>query len=491
MSGVPNPVEAIKPDKKVLPWVVGVALFMENLDATIINTAVPTMAESLNVPSLNLKAVLTSYVISLAVFIPVSGWVADRFGTRRVFQAAIALFSIGSLLCGLAVNVPMLVVSRIIQGIGGAMMMPVGRVALVRIFPKSELIRAMNFVVIPALIAPLLGPFTGGMIVQWMPWRMIFFLNLPVGLLGAFFAHRFMPDFRDHNSPPLDRVGFLLFGTGIALLSYVLEIFGKHTLAWAEMSGLLVISLALLGAYGWHANRVSAPLLQLRLFRIRTFRVSVIGGCVTRLGISGMPFLLPLLYQIGLGYEPWQAGLLTIPQAMAAIGMKLMTRPILARFGHRKVLVVNTVIIGMFIMVFGLVQPGTPLALIVLLSFCQGFASALQFTSMNTLVYADIDAVDASKASSIGSTAQQFAISFGVAFAAAVAAFFLGGMPQVHSPAFISALHHAFSTLGIVTILSSLTFWALNPGDGNNISHHPDEPAKGTDATQARTPVGA
>ncbi|HEY5894295.1 MAG TPA: DHA2 family efflux MFS transporter permease subunit [Chthoniobacterales bacterium] len=491
MSGPPNAAQAIKPDKRVLPWVVGVALFMENLDATIINTAVPTMAASLNVPSLSLKAVLTSYMLSLAVFIPVSGWVADRFGTRRVFQAAIALFSIGSLLCGLAVNVPMLVVSRIIQGVGGAMMMPVGRVALVRIFPKSELIRAMNFVVIPALIAPLLGPFTGGMIVHWMPWRMIFFLNLPVGLLGWFFAHRFMPNFRDANSPPLDKRGFLLFGSGIALLSYVLEIFGEHSLPWAQMAGLFVISLLLLGAYGWHANRVSAPLLHLGLFKIRTFRVSVVGGCVTRLGISGMPFMLPLLYQIGLGYEPWQAGLLTIPQALAAIGMKLMTRPILARFGHRNVLVVNTVVIGLFIMVFGLVRPGTPLVMIIVLSLCQGFASALQFTSMNTLVYADIDSADASKASSIGSTAQQFSISFGVAFAAVVAAFFLGGSPQVHGPVFISALHHAFLTLGIITILSSSTFGTLKSGDGNNISNRPADPEEKTESARPSTALGA
>ena len=327
--------EAIAQTKRYMPWLVAVSLFMENLDATIVNTAVPTMAANLEVTPLSLKGVLTSYTLCLAVFIPISGWMADRFGTKRVFTWAVCLFTLGSLACGLALNSPMLVAARVVQGIGGAMMTPVGRLALVRTFPKSEMLTAMNFVVIPALIGPLLGPFMGGVIVHWLPWRMIFFLNLPIGLLGLWLIKRHMPDYRDDAVAPLDRTGFLLFGSGIALLSYVLEIFGEHRLSAGPILGLLAVSLALLGLYGWHAGRLPNPVMRLDLFRIRTFNIAVLGGIITRLGVGGMPFLLPLLYQIGLGHAPWEAGLLTMPQAVAAIAMKMMSKGILARLGRR------------------------------------------------------------------------------------------------------------------------------------------------------------
>lgn len=477
VNAVPTPADGDLQTKRFLPWLVAVALFMENLDATIVNTAVPTMAASLDVTPLSLKGVLTSYTLCLAVFIPISGWMADRFGTRRVFGTAVALFTLGSLLCGIALNSPMLVAARVVQGIGGAMMTPVGRIALVRTFPKSEMLAAMNFVVIPALIGPLLGPFMGGLIVHWLPWRMIFFLNLPIGLLGLWLVRRHMPDFRDPAVAPLDRWGFLLFGSGIALLSYVLEIFGEHRLPVTSIVVLLAIALGLLAAYGWHGHRVPNPVMRLSLFQTRTFNVAVIGGIVTRLGVGGMPFLLPLLYQIGLGHPPWKAGLLTMPQAGAAIFMKMMSRGILARVGHRNVLVTNTVLFGLTMTVFSLVGPGTPVWAILLLSFTQGFFSALQFTSMNSLVYADIPDRDTSMASSIASTAQMMALSFGVAFASLVTAWFVGDTPQSDHPAFMGALHHAFLALGAVTILSSLLFWRLRPDDGNNVSNRRSAPS--------------
>lgn len=454
-----------------LPWIVAVALFMQQLDATIVNTAVPTMAASLKVASLSLKSVVTSYTIGLAVFIPLSGWVADRYGTRRVFGLAVFLFTLGSLCCGLSLNLGMLIASRVLQGAGAAIMLPVGRLALLLTFPKSELLRVMNFVIIPALLGPLLGPFMGGVIVHWMPWRMIFLLNLPFGVLGLYLVHRFMPNHRDSNIGRFDTRGFFLFGAGVALFSYVLEIFGQHGLPLPAIGVLLALSLVLLGAYGWHAQRSNEPLLPLNLFDIRTFRVSVVGGFVTRLGISGMPFLLPLLYQIGLGYAPWQAGLLTMPQAAAAIGMKLITPGILARFGHRAVLLVNTALIGMMIMVFSLVRPGTPVWVILLMSLLQGSFSALQFTSMNSLAYADTTDAQASDASTTASTAQQLSISVGVATASLVTGWFLGGISHSDSAQLIGALHHCFLTLGMVTILTTLTFLGLRPDDGNNVSN--------------------
>jgi EmrB/QacA subfamily drug resistance transporter len=416
--------------------------------------------------------VLTSYTLSLAVFIPISGWMADRFGTKRVFITAILLFTLGSLFCGLALNLPMLVGSRILQGIGGAMMMPVGRIALIRAFPRSEMLTVMNFVVIPALIGPLLGPFVGGLIVHWLPWRTIFLLNLPIGLAGLWLTKRHMPDYRDLEVAPLDRVGFVLFGSGVALLSYVLEVFGEHTWEPAPLILMAAVSLVLLAAYGWHAQNVSHPVLSLDLFSIRTFRVSVLGGFITRLGVGGMPFLLPLLYQIGLGYPAWQAGLLTMPQALAAISMKLLSKVILARFGHRTVLAANTVLLGINIMIFALIGPGTPVWCILILSFTQGFFASLQFTSMNSLVYADVSDRNASKASSIASTAQQMSLSFGIACASLVAAWFLRDVSHANTPAFIHGLHLTLVTLGVLTIISSLTFRALKRSDGANISKH-------------------
>jgi EmrB/QacA subfamily drug resistance transporter len=450
---------------------VAVALFMENLDATIVNTAVPTMSAALGVPPLSLKAVLTSYTLSLAVFIPISGWMADRYGTRRLFATAVALFSIGSLACGLSVSVPMLVVSRILQGMGGAMMTPVGRLALVRSFPRSELLAVTQYVVIPALIGPLIGPFTGGLIVHWFSWRMIFLVNLPFGLFGLWMVRRYMPDYRDDHSPPLDLSGFVLFGAGVGLLSYVLEVFGEHRLSAGPVLGLTVISVALLAAYGWHARHAAAPVLRLALLRIRTFRVAVLGGFATRLGLGGMPFLLPLLYQLGLGFSPWQAGLFMTPQAIAAMGMKVIGRRLLTRFGHRCVLIANTVLLGVALSAFAFVGPAMPVWCILPMSFVLGFLSSLQFTSMNTLVYADVDDREASQAGSIASTAQQMSLSFGVAFGALLAAWYLGGVDQSIAAQTIPALHKAFLTMGALTVLSSLTFWTLRSSDGNNVSN--------------------
>src|ERR1700733_7333758 len=305
-SGIQVPSDA---SKRLLPWLVAVAFFMESLDTTILNTAVPTIAAALNVAPLSMKAVLASYTLSLAVFIPISGWMADRFGTRRVFAGAIGLFTLGSFLCGMSNNIHVLVAYRVLQGCGGAMMVPVGRLTLVRTFAKSELIRAMSFVAIPGLVGPMLGPIAGGLIVGYFHWRVIFFVNLPIGLIGLFLVYLHLPDYRE-KSNPLDVVGLILFGSGIALLSYVLEVFGEHTLSVREVLALLIMSIALLAGYGLYGARTPYPLLSLNLFRIRTFRSAVSGSFFTRLGLGGIPFILPLLYQVGMGFTPIQSGLL-------------------------------------------------------------------------------------------------------------------------------------------------------------------------------------
>jgi EmrB/QacA subfamily drug resistance transporter len=454
--------------KRLLPWLVAVAFFMESLDTTILNTAVPSISAALHVAPLSMKSVLASYTLSLAVFIPISGWMADRFGTRRVFASAIGLFTLGSFLCGISGNIHLLVACRILQGCGGAMMVPVGRLTLVRTFAKSELIRAMSFVAIPGLVGPMLGPVLGGLIVGYFQWRFIFFVNIPIGLLGLLMVYIHLPDYREETHP-LDIVGLILFGSGVALLSYVLEIFGEHTLGVGQILGLLAISFALLGGYLLHARSISYPLLQLGLFRIRSFSAAVSGSFFTRLGIGGIPFLLPLLYQVGLGFTAIQSGLLIMPQAIAAMSTKFLMPKVLARVGYRGVLISNTVILGLLLLLFATIGLRTPVWVIVLQAFCYGMFSSLQYTSMNTLTYADISEEQTSGASSIASTVQQMSISFGVATAGLATAFFV---PQVHtnSGEMIHGIHKALVVLGGFTILSTIVFSRLKSGDGSSVS---------------------
>ena len=448
---------------------------MESLDTTILNTAVPAVAQALKVPPLSMKAVLASYTLSLAVFIPISGWMANRFGTRRVFASAIGIFTLGSFFCGISNDIHMLVACRILQGCGGAMMLPVGRLTMVRTFAKSELIGAMSFVAIPGLVGPMLGPLLGGLIIGYFHWSVIFFVNIPIGLAGLYMVYRHLPNYREHRLYPLDVIGLVLFGSGISLLSYVLEVFGETTLSGREIVGLLAISGALLGAYGLHTMRTPHPLLRLGLVRIRTFRVALSGNLFTRLGIGGIPFLLPLLYQVGLGYTPIQSGLLIMPQAVAAMTLKLTMPLILQRFGYRRVLITNTVALGLMIFLFSAIGAGTSAWMIVVMAFTYGFLTSLQYTSMNTLAYADVNERQASDASTIASTAQQMAVSFGVAAASLAAALFIPDRMHASAPDMIHGIHLALLTLGALTIVSTIVFNALESGDGDAVSRHKAE----------------
>ena len=458
--------------KKLLPWLVAVGFFMESLDTTILNTAVPAIAQALKVPPLSMKAVLASYALSLAVFIPISGWMANRFGTRRVFASAIGIFTLGSFLCGISNDIHLLVACRILQGGGGAMMLLVGRITMVRTFAKSELITAMSFVAIPGLVGPMLGPVVGGAIIAYFHWSMIFFVNIPIGLFGLYMVYRHLPNYRERRNFPLDVIGLVLFGSGIALLSYVLEVFGETALSGREMFGLLAISAALLAAYGLHTKRTAHPLLQLKLLKIRTFRVAVSGNMFTRLGIGGIPFLLPLLYQVGLGFTPIQSGLLIMPQAFAAMSLKLTMPLILKKFGYRTVLIANTLALGMMIMLFGTINAGTPVWLIVVMAFTYGFLTSLQYTSMNTLAYADVGEHETSGASTIASTVQQLAVSFGIATASLAAALFIPDRLRATSYHMIHGIHLAMFLLAALTIASTIVFSRLRGRDGAAVSRH-------------------
>jgi EmrB/QacA subfamily drug resistance transporter len=462
------------PVKRLLPWLVAVAFFMESLDTTILNTAVPVISKALAVTPLSMKSVLASYTLSLAVFIPISGWVADRYGTRRVFASAIGLFTLGSVLCGLSSNIHLLVACRVLQGCGGAMMVPVGRLTLVRTFARSELVRAMSFVAIPSLIGPMLGPIAGGLIVAYLHWRAIFFVNLPIGVAGLVLVYLHLPDYREENAKPLDILGLILFGSGVALLSYVLEIFGEHALSTGEVLGLLGISLTLLFGYSLHATRTAYPLLDMALFKIRTFAAAVSGSFFTRLGIGGVPFLLPLLYQVGLGFTPVQSGLLIMPQAFAAMSTKVLLPRILNRVGYRAVLISNTVVLGLLLMLFATIDRVTPLWLIVMQAVCYGTLTSLQYTSMNTLVYVDVPVAKTSGASSLASTMQQLSVSFGVAAAGLVTVFFIPDSLRNNPSEMLHGLHFTFLVLGGFTVLSTFVFRRLRSDDG-------------ADETQAKT----
>jgi EmrB/QacA subfamily drug resistance transporter len=459
----------------LLPWLVAVGFFMESLDTTILNTAVPAIAKALQVPPLSMKAVLASYTLSLAVFIPISGWMANRFGTRRVFASAIGIFTLGSFLCGISTDIHWLVAFRILQGGGGAMMLPVGRITMVRTFAKSELINAMSFVAIPGLIGPMLGPVIGGAIIGYFHWSVIFFVNIPIGFVGLLMVYRHLPNYRESRNYALDIIGLVLFGSGIALLSYVLEVFGETTLSGREMLGLLAISAALLSAYGLHTKRTKHPLLRLKLLATRTFRVAVSGNMFTRLGIGGIPFLLPLLYQVGLGYTPIQSGLLIMPQAFAAMSLKLTMPHILRKFGYRAVLIANTLMLGVMIMLFATIGVTTPAWLIVAMAFSYGFLTSLQYTSMNTLAYADIGEHDTSPASTIASTVQQLAVSFGVATASLAAALFIPDRLRATPSQLIDGIHLALFALAALTIASTLIFVRLRAQDGDSVSRHKSE----------------
>jgi MFS family permease len=350
-------------------------------------------------------------------------------------------------------------------------MVPVGRLTLVRSFAKSDLLRTMSFVAIPALVAPMLGPIAGGLIVGYLHWRVIFFLNIPIGLAGLILVYMHLPDYREQKTPLLDVVGLILFGSGVALLSYVLEIFGEHALSSREMVGLLALSLVLLGGYALHARTLSFPLLQLKLFAIRTFRASVSGSFFTRIGIGGVPFLLPLLYQVGLGFTPIESGLLVMPQAVGAMSMKMFMPRLLSRVGYRGVLISNTLLLGVLLMVFATIGLRTPVWAIVLQAFVYGSLTSLQYTSMNTLVYADITEKDTSAASSIASTMQQMSISFGVAAAGLATAVFVPSS-QTNPAGMIHGIHEALIALGILTIVSTSVFVGLKRGDGDDVSQH-------------------
>ncbi|NZA26415.1 MFS transporter [Luteimonas sp. SJ-92] len=449
--------------ERLLPLIVATALFIENMDSTAIATSLPQIASDLGVEPVALKLALTTYMLALAVFIPVSGWVADRFGARPTFMAAIGVFLIGSLGCAASGSLGELVAARFLQGTGGAMMVPVGRLVLLRSVPKAELVRALSWLTIPALLGPMLGPVLGGLITTYGHWRFIFLINIPMGLLGIWLAWRHIPMLRSAVGP-LDWRGFALTSAGLGLTIFGFASMGRHLVSTPLAVGCTLLGMVLLALYWPHSRRHAHPLLQLDLFRLSTFRNGVIGGSLFRIGIGATPFLLPLMLQMGFGLNPLQSGLITFTSAAGAMFMKTLAAGILKRFGFRRVLIVNALIASALLCGFGLFRADTPYPLMVGVLLVSGCFRSLQFTSLNAIVYADVDPARMSQASSLAAMAQQVSLAMGITiggYALSMASAATGD-PMGAATNF----GFAFLTVGLISATSVAAMWRLSPHAG-------------------------
>ncbi len=452
----------------VISLIVACAMFMQSLDSTIIATALPAIAGSLGESPLRLNVAITCYLLSLAVFIPISGWTADRFGARRVFSLAIVVFTLGSIDCGLAHSLPMLVVARIVQGMGGAMMVPVGRLVLLRTVPKSELVRAMSYVSVPALIGPIIGPPLGGFIVTYGSWRWIFFINIPIGLIGVLLVRLFIENLRESTVRPFDLPGFALTGIGLASLAFGFENIGRGQLPMPAVLGILALGAACMTLYVRHAGRVDHPIIDLALMRISTYAMATIGGFIFRMGLGALPFLMPLMLQVGFGLDPLSSGLITFASAAGAMSNKLIITAIIRSFGFRSVLVGNTIVSSAFLFSYSFFRPSTSHVVIFLALLAGGFSRSVQMTSINTLSYADVPSGMLSRATSLTSMAQQLSQSIGVGTGALVLYLMLAAHgTTAPGPADFS---FALSLVAGLSMLSIPFFLMMSPEAGAEVS---------------------
>jgi EmrB/QacA subfamily drug resistance transporter len=443
-------------------------MFMQNLDSTIIATALPVIAHSLNESPLQLNVAITCYLLSLAVFIPISGWTADRYGARHVFSAAIVVFTLGSIACGLSQSLWMLVIARIVQGMGGAMMVPVGRLVLLRTVPRSELVRAMSFVSVPALIGPIVGPPLGGLIVTYASWRWIFFINIPIGIIGVLLINLVVKNIEEGAPRPFDLSGFVLTGIGLATLAFGFETLGRGALPLWLSAALLACGGVCVFFYMRHAKRVDHPIIDFALLRIPTYAAATLGGFIFRIGVGALPFLLPLMLQVGFGLSPLKSGLLTFAQAAGAMTMKTSVTTVLRLFGFRKVLVGNAAIGASFIFAYAFFRPSTPHAVIFVLLLAGGFFRSLQMTSINTLSYADVPPAMLSRATSLTSMCQQLSQTVGVGTGATILYLLLA----THGEGALTASDFSVALLAVggISLSSVPLFLRMSPDAGAEVS---------------------
>jgi EmrB/QacA subfamily drug resistance transporter len=454
--------------QRLIPLIVATALFMENMDSTVIATSLPAIAADIGTSPLTLKLAITSYLLSLAVFIPASGWTADRFGARLVFSLAVAVFMVGSIGCALSGSVTDFVIARILQGMGGAMMTPVGRLVLLRSIDKSALVNAMAWVTVPALVGPVIGPPLGGFITTYFSWHWIFLINIPIGLLGIFMALRYIDPIKSENHERFDLYGMVLAGIGLAGIAFGLSVAGLDLLPWSIVAALVGIGSISMTIYVIHARRTGSPVLDFALLRLPTMRASIVGGFLFRLGIGALPFLLPLLMQVGFGLSPFRSGLVTFASAVGAMGMKTLAARIIRTFGFRNLMTINAVVSSLFLGACALFTVGTPLLLIMIILVVGGFFRSLQFTAINTVAYAEVEAAQMSRATTLVSVNQQLAISAGVA----VGAFSVESTQLMRHVQTLSAddFAPAFVVVSIISAVSAWFFWQMPDDAGHEIS---------------------
>ncbi len=457
-----------KLNDRVVPLIVAVSLFMENMDSTVISTSLPAIARALGTNPLALKLAVTSYLLSLAICIPASGWTADRFGARNVFRAAIAVFILGSIGCAASHSLEEFVIARVVQGMGGAMMTPVGRLIMVRSVDKHLLLNAMALVTVPALIGPICGPPLGGFITTYASWHWIFLINVPIGLVGIVMASWFIPDIHVEHRHPFDFVGFALSGIGIAGLAFGLSVMGLEFLPTRVVAALIGIGAIATVAYVIHAKRTPAPILDLSLLKLPTYRASIVGGFLFRLGVGALPFLLPLLLQIGFDLTPFQSGLITFTSALGSMFMKAAVASVLRRFGYRNVLLYNALISSIFLAACATFVPGMPFWAMIAILLSGGFFRSLQFTSINTIAYAEIDPPRMSRATALTAAAQQLSLSTGVAAGALVVEITLRLKGSVAMAA--ADFPPAFLVISALAASAALIFMRLPADAGEELS---------------------
>lgn len=439
---------------------------MEAVDSTIINTAIPVMSHSLNVYPIDLKIALISYLLSLAIFIPISGWLADKFGVRKIFISALLIFTLSSFFCGFANNLSELVIARFIQGFGGALSLPVGRLIIIRVFGRENMIVNMSRVVIVGALGLMLGPVIGGLIVHYFSWPWIFWVNIPIGLITIVLSYFWLDDLKTRgNVPPLDPLGFLLFGIGLAGFTFGFSTLSETTIPYLRSLIIILLSILILVIYFWYSHKKLHPIVKTDLLKIRTFRISITGNLLARLGFGGVPFLLPLLLQIVLGFSAQLAGLLLAPVALGVLLVKPVILRILRIFGFKRLLIFNTILAGLAIWSYIIIGHGTSPYLIAVLTFLYGFIVSIQYSAMNSLAYADVAENNLSSATSIMGTIQQVSQSFGVAVCALLVHFFTG-LTGTHHELSVPIFHLTFFIVGLITIFSSLLFFRLKPQDG-------------------------
>lgn len=454
--------------KSLTQFIVAFAIFMEAIDSTIINTAIPTMAQSLHVHPIDLKLALISYLVTLAIFIPISGWMADKYGIKKVFISAIIVFTISSLWCGFTNTLLQLVIARCIQGVGGSFTVPLGRLIMLRTFGRNELINKMGVVIMVASIGMMLGPLLGGLITDHFSWRWIFWVNIPVGIFNAVLAYFVLKDSQRKSVHRLDKKGFIYFGGSLAAITIGMTLLSESEIKNTFALGMIAFSFFLLSCYFIHSRHQPYPIVRIGLFRVRTFQVSILGNIICRVGFGGVPFLLPLLLQIILGYSPQLSGFLLAPTAVGVFIMKPFSVFFLRLIGYKKLLVMNTFMVACMLWAFASLNLNTPKYVIVAMTFIYGFLTAIQFSGMNSLAYAKIVPEDLSAATSIVSTIQQLSQSFGVAMAALFLRFFISNF-STSQDLILQAFHLTFIAMSFMTFISMIIFLRLRPHDGREL----------------------